>query len=96
MNAHRFVTGLLLACALGAQTVDVVQVISKRAERKVELPGEFMPYQSVAVRAKITGFVEQVYVDRGSVVKEGDRLATLVGKAQRPLHRCRLQWSGIP
>jgi RND family efflux transporter MFP subunit len=44
----------------------------------VELPGEFLPYQSVAVRAKVTGFVEQVRVDRGSTVKEGDLLATLV------------------
>lgn len=78
MNAHRLLTGLVLACALGAQTVDVVQVISKKSERKVELPGEFMPYQSVAVRAKVTGFVEKVYVDRGSVVKEGELLAVLV------------------
>jgi membrane fusion protein (multidrug efflux system) len=78
MNAHKFVAWLLLACALPAQTVETVPVVSKRAARKVELPGEFIPYQSVAVRAKVTGFVERVEVDRGSVVKEGALLATLV------------------
>ncbi len=66
MNAHnRFVVAFLVACALAAQTVDVVKVISKKSERKAELPGEFMPYQSVAVRPKVTGFVERVNVDRG-------------------------------
>src|SRR5690348_13449593 len=78
MNARRLLLGFLFVFALRAQTVDVVKVVSKRAERKIELPGEFLPYQSVAVRAKVTGFVERVLVDRGSVVKEGDLLATLV------------------
>ena len=78
MSVHRLIASLFLALTVSAQTVDVVKVISKKAERKVELPGEFMPYQSVAVRAKVTGFVEQVRVDRGSVVKEGELLATLV------------------
>ena len=74
----RFLGALLLANALAAQTVDVVKVVSKKSAGKVQLPGEFMAYQSVAVRAKVTGFVEQVRVDRGSVVKEGELLATLV------------------
>jgi membrane fusion protein, multidrug efflux system len=78
MNARRLLLGLLFVFALRAQTVDVVKVVSKRAERKIELPGEFLPYQSVAVRAKVTGFVEKAQVDRGSVVKEGELLATLV------------------
>ena len=78
MNAHRFLICLLCVGAMSAQTVDVVQVIAKKSERKVQLPGEFLPYQSVAVRAKVTGFVKQVLVDRGSVVKEGQLLATLV------------------
>jgi RND family efflux transporter MFP subunit len=78
MTARKFWLAPLCALTLVAQNVEVVKVISKKAERKVELPGEFMPYQSVAVRAKVTGFVEQVYVDRGSVVREGQMLATLV------------------
>lgn len=77
MNAHRLAISFLFAGVVSAQTVDVVQVIAKKSERKVELPGEFLPYQSVAVRAKVTGFVKQVLVDRGSAVKEGELLATL-------------------
>ncbi len=90
MNPHKHTVGILMVfavvCALPAETIDVVKVISRRAERKVELPGEFTPYQIVAVRAKVTGFVEQVHVDRGSVVKESELLAALVApelKAQR-------------
>jgi multidrug efflux pump subunit AcrA (membrane-fusion protein) len=83
MNTHRtsfdrFAAALILAGALSAQTVEVVEVISKYAERKVDLPGEFVAYQNVAVRAKVTGFVDKVNVDRGSVVKEGQMLATVV------------------
>ena len=70
---------LLFSCAaLAQQSVDVVQVVSKSAERKLPLPGEFLPYQSVAIYAKVTGFVDKVAVDRGSVVKTGELLATLV------------------
>src|SRR5579863_167818 len=78
MSARSLLFGLLVAFAARAQTVDVVKVVSKKSERKVELPGEFLPYQSVAVRAKVTGFVDKVLVDRGSMVKEGELLATLV------------------
>jgi len=55
-----------------------VAVVAKKSDRKVELPGEFLPYQSVAVRAKVTGFVDYARVDRGTMVKEGELLATLV------------------
>src|SRR5205085_1697832 len=43
-----------------------------------DLPGEFMPYEQVAIHAKIPGFVDKVLVDRGSVVKAGQLLAILV------------------
>jgi membrane fusion protein (multidrug efflux system) len=63
---------------LPAQAADVVKVISKSAERKIQLPGEFQPYQQVAIYAKVSGFVDKVNVDVGSMVKTGDLLATLV------------------
>jgi RND family efflux transporter MFP subunit len=43
----------------------------------VTLPGEFLPYQSVQVSARVNGYVEKVDVDRGSVVKKGHLLAVL-------------------
>src|SRR5882672_1854140 len=53
-----------------AQTMDAVRVISRPLGRKVELPGEFVPYLIVPIHAKIPGFVEKVEVDRGSVRSE--------------------------
>src|SRR5215208_3512703 len=75
-------TLVTLACAVAtsalAQTqVDVVKVISKAVERQVRLPGEFQPYLAVPIYAKVSGFVQRVNVDRGSVVKQGQLLATL-------------------
>ena len=67
----------LLAPALMAQTVEAVPVISRVVERKLKLPGELLPYQSVDLHARVTGFVERVEVDVGSAVKRGQRLITL-------------------
>ncbi len=63
-----------LACA---QTVELVPVVAKQASRVADLPGEFLPFMSVAVHAKVNGYVERILVDRGSVVKEGQLLAEL-------------------
>ncbi len=67
------------ALALVAQsaTVEAVRVSTSASDRTITLPGEFLPYLTVAVHAKVEGFVEKVYVDRGSVVKEGQLLATM-------------------
>jgi RND family efflux transporter MFP subunit len=71
--------GLVLtgAQAVG-QTLDAVPVVSRPLDRTVLLPGEFVPYLSVPIHAKVAGFVEKVEVDRGSVVTEGQLLATIV------------------
>ena len=66
----------------------------RRATARSPLPGEFVPYQAVDVRAKVAGFVERVEVDRGSLVKEGQLLATLVAPellAQRKEAEARVQ-----
>src|SRR2546426_522476 len=77
---------LFLSGAFAQQPVEVVKVASKAIERKIPLPGEFIPYQTVAIHAKVTGFVDKVEIDRGSLVKKGQLLAKLVApelKAQR-------------
>lgn len=61
-----------------AQTpVQVVHVVSKVVDREVTLPGEFRPYLAVPIHAKVSGFVREITVDRGSSVKHGQLLATL-------------------
>jgi RND family efflux transporter MFP subunit len=60
-----------------AQTVELTPVISRPVSRTVDLPGEIQPYLKVTLHARVTGFVENVAVDRGSMVKQGDLLAQL-------------------
>ena len=60
-----------------SQTTDLVAVVAKPISRTIELPGEFQPFQSVSVHAKVRGYVDRVLVDRGSNVREGQLLAEL-------------------
>lgn len=46
-------------------------------EYEISLPAELMPYEQVAVYARVTGFVKQLYVDRGDRVRKGQPLAIL-------------------
>lgn len=57
--------------------VEVVKVTSKNLLSMVKLPGEFLPYESVVLRARTAGYVEAVLVDRGSVVRQGQLLVKL-------------------
>src|SRR5262252_9041106 len=78
MNVPKFLISLLLVIALRAQApIEVVPVQTKTVERDLRLPGEILPYLTVPIHAKVTGFVKKINVDRGSVVKEGETLATL-------------------
>src|SRR5216683_1719257 len=78
MSVHRLVFPLLLITSLPAQApVEVVAVQAKAIDREVRLPGEILPYLAVPIHAKVTGFIKKINVDRGSLVKEGETLATL-------------------
>jgi membrane fusion protein (multidrug efflux system) len=67
----------LVAWRGGAQATDLVPVVSRPVSRMVELPGEFLPFLTVSLHARVPGYVDRVLVDRGSVVKKGDILAEL-------------------
>lgn len=77
MKARNVAIPFAFAIAALGQTVETVPVVSDRVERTVLLPGEFLPYQSVDLYARVPGFVETVKVDRGSAVKRGELLVTL-------------------
>lgn len=72
-----FVLLLALQTLASAQSIALVKVVSKRAARTVELPGEFYPYLSVQIHAKVSGYIDKVLVDRGASVKLGDLLLQL-------------------
>ncbi len=73
---------------------ELAPVVSKQISRTADLPGELEPFQSVAIHAKVRGYVERMLVDRGSVVKQGDVLVELTApemKAQLAEAQSRVQ-----
>lgn len=42
---------------------------------------EIQSLQNVEIRAKVRGYIEQIHVDEGKMVREGDILFTLIGRA---------------
>ncbi len=68
---------LLMAVSCFAQKTEMATVVAKPVSRTIELPGEFLPYLSVTLHAKVNGYVERVLVDRGSTVKTGQLLIEL-------------------
>jgi len=77
---------IVLALGLGAPvhvsgqegvSVALAEVTSAKLEQTVVLPGELRPFQEVELRARATGFVEAIPVDRGSRVRKGELIASL-------------------
>jgi len=67
----------VLAMPMLAQAPEMVAVSSKPVSRTVTLPAEIQPFLNVALRARVSGYVDRVLVDRGSIVKEGELLVEL-------------------
>jgi RND family efflux transporter MFP subunit len=52
-------------------------VSEKALSSSAKLPGQLVPFNDVNIFPKVNGFVKELYVDRGSVVKQGQLLAVL-------------------
>jgi RND family efflux transporter MFP subunit len=57
--------------------VEVVAVASRRLDMTVNLPAQLLPYQSVDIYPRVTGFLESIRVDVGSRVHQGEELMRL-------------------
>lgn len=57
--------------------VDVAAPTKRDIARTIQLPVQLFPWQRIDVVAKVTGYVRNVRVDRGSQVKQGDVLANV-------------------
>ena len=68
---------LLASICFGQTSIQLAPVVSRPVSRTINLPAEIAPYLSVSLHAKVSGYVERVLVDRGSVVKQGDLLIEL-------------------
>ncbi len=85
------VSCLLYACSGNQKPVDIAAeeknkttvqhelatVSEKALSSSARLPGQLKPFNEVNLFPKVNGFVKQVYVDRGSIVKKGQLLVTL-------------------
>jgi RND family efflux transporter MFP subunit len=55
----------------------VVKVARRNLANKLEIAGEFQPYQEINVYAKISGYIQTLYVNWGTHVNQGQLLAVL-------------------
>lgn len=60
-----------------APTVAVVKVQRRDLSSALSIASEFQPFQEVSVYAKVSGYIQKLYVDWGTHVKEGQLLAVL-------------------
>jgi membrane fusion protein, multidrug efflux system len=82
------------AVAAGPPVLETVKVVEQAAAVTLEIPGELDPYESVAMYARVTGFVKTMRVDRGSRVRTGDLMAEIEAPellAQRAEAQSKLQ-----
>jgi RND family efflux transporter MFP subunit len=57
--------------------VEVTAVKAQKLNTTERLPAELLPYETVEIYAKETGFLKSIQVDRGSKVKQGELIAEL-------------------
>ena len=81
-----FLAALLVGCGSGGKTsadtanapyVAVAKVTRHDLSNTVSIASEFLPYEEVSVYAKVSGYIQKLYVDWGTHVKQGQLLAVL-------------------
>lgn len=55
----------------------VVKVTRRNLSSDLEIASEFLPFQEIDVYAKVSGYIQKLYVDWGSHVRQGQLLAVL-------------------
>jgi len=58
-------------------SVDTVAVAERKLDMNVSLPAQLLPYQSVDIYPRVTGFLDSIRVDVGSRVRKGEELMRL-------------------
>jgi RND family efflux transporter MFP subunit len=83
--AFALLTSILSGCArpakvdasANAPVVAVVNVARRDLTNTLEIASEFQPYQEIEVYAKVSGYIQKLYVNWGTHVKTGQILADL-------------------
>jgi len=60
------------------QATELAAVVSRKLEKTISVPSDLIAFQSVAIYAKVSGFIQSIDVDRGSWVKKDQALAVLL------------------
>jgi RND family efflux transporter MFP subunit len=60
-----------------APVVAVVNVVRRDLANTLEIASEFQPYQEIEVYAKVSGYIQKLYINWGTHVKAGQVLADL-------------------
>lgn len=60
-----------------APRLEVVRIAAVKLDTSVRLTGELLPYEAVAIHPRVSAYVEEILVDRGSQVKKGQLLVRL-------------------
>jgi len=68
----------MAAAATSKKSAYETGIITEKAlSSQARLPGQLKPFNEVNIFPKVNGFVKQLYVDRGAIVKKGQLLMTL-------------------
>jgi RND family efflux transporter MFP subunit len=63
--------------AANAPIAPIVKVQRRDLSSRLTIASEFQPYQEVNVYAKVSGYIQKLYIDWGAHVKQGQLLAVL-------------------
>jgi len=70
-------SGKTKADAADVSNVAVIKVTRQNLSNELEIASEFLPFQEIDVYAKVSGYIQKLYVDWGTHVKQGQLLAVL-------------------
>src|SRR6266481_2766691 len=62
---------------MDAETVEVVPVASQKFSTVFTLPAQLVPFETVDIYPRVTGFMDMIRVDRGSRVRKGELIIRL-------------------
>ena len=62
---------------MDAETVEVVPVASQKFSTLFTLPAQLVPFETVDIYPRVTGFMDMIRVDRGSRVRKGELIIRL-------------------
>lgn len=68
---------LTVKSAVKTESVAFATVLQKDMSSTIKLPGQLEAFESVDIYPKVNGFVKEMYVDRGSTVRQGQVLLAL-------------------